>query len=113
MKLDFRYETLKKQIKFNSFFCKLKIGCSKKNTEIFFRENPFEQQKDKPGSLNRPLNQQDGEIKNNKFYRRVPKSLFHSFLPPERNYDIVLNKLYLELSGKPLLNWTTYKPQKT
>ena len=38
VKLDFRYETLKKQIKLNSFFYKLKIGCSKKNTEFFFFE---------------------------------------------------------------------------
>ena len=38
VKLDFRYETLKKQIKVNSFFYKLKTGCSKKNIEIFFFE---------------------------------------------------------------------------
>ena len=100
VKLDFRYETLKKQIKLNSFFYKLKIGCSKKNTEIFFSRNPFEQHKDKPGSLNRPFNQQEAKIKNNKFYRRVPKFLFHSFLPPERNYNIVLNKRYLELGAR-------------
>ena len=79
--------------------------------KFFFRENPFEQQKDKPGSLNQILNQRDGKIKNNKFYRRVPKFLFHSFLPPERNYNIVLNKRYLELGARSLLNWTTYTPQ--
>ena len=93
VKLDFRYETLKKQIKLNSFFYKLKIGCSKKNTEFFFSRK-----------LNRPLNQQDAKIKNNKFYRRFPKFLFHSFLPPERNYNIVLNKRYLELGARSLLN---------
>ena len=109
VKLDFRYETLKKEIELNSFFYKLKIGCSKKNTGIFFRENPFEQHKDKPG-FKQPLNQRDGKIKNNKFYRRVPKFLFHSFLPPERNYDIVLNKRYLELGARSLLR-TTYTPQ--
>ena len=79
--------------------------------KFFFRENPFEQQKDKPGSLNQLWNQRDGKIKNNKFYRRVPEFLFHSFLSPERNYNIVLNKRYLELGARPLLNWTTYTPQ--
>ena len=39
VKLDFRYETLKKEM--NSFFCKLKIGCSNKNTEIFFSRESF------------------------------------------------------------------------
>ena len=41
VKLDFRYETLKKEIKLNSFLYKLKIGCSKKNTENFFSRKSF------------------------------------------------------------------------
>ena len=111
VKLDFRYETLKKKIKLNPFFNKLKIGCSKKNTEIFFSRKSFWTTQRQTWSLKQPLNQRDGKIKNNKFCRRVPKFLFHSFLPPERNYDIVSTKHYLELGGRPLLNWTTYKPQ--
>ena len=41
VKLDFRYETLQKEIKVNSFFYKLKTGCSKKNIEIFFSRKSF------------------------------------------------------------------------
>ena len=110
VKLDFRYETLKKEIKLNSFSISWRLVALRRIQKFFFRENPFEQHEDKPG-FKQPLNQRDGKIKNNKFYRRVPKFLFHYFLPPERNYNIVLHKRYLELGARSLLNWTTYKPQ--